>query len=595
MEDIKFLASQISSTARQADEQLSNILKTSDLQDICYAYKSRIKQWDKLTKKVEIKKKNNHDYNIGSITDVLGLRVVTLFRKDMRAVTELILSLISHKTEHKPNPFLKDSLVEAIIYTPSIGNDPIISEIINTICSYNLLPRWEIKEEASAARYSSIHLVSKIDLGVPEFNSTYKIPIEIQIRTVFEDAWGEIDHKYGYQGRSGKNESKIQNPILVEKNLLTLKKLLDSCAEYADNIKDMAIGNSGQIHNGTIQSLDTDELVKENLKSLGVKDSVIEAYMSLRHQRALTKTESSSKTKQIFSNTAEGLNKLARQITDNRAIDSKEGERLFLYYVKMDESLCRLSTGNESETLEAINNYQYLIKKYPSYPVIRFRLGQALLKISKFDLAREQLKRCRKYITILSKFPEDKRKISLPNQELKRIEVGLYTTLGLAYWKEARRLLQISPPDINRIQQNFEQAYTQTLPGFKVSSLSEEQKLSLLNNTIYFSLEIVYFNGLTWKREKFNTVIEEMLPEFERLYQASKIKKITQADTLMCAYDYTKQFEKAQSIAKELIDLLIAEESQGREVDRDILTKARNLLSGKDNSKAPASQALDNH
>lgn len=574
MDNIKFLATHISHAAEEAERKILQILKTVKLQEQCYAYKSRVKPWDKLVEKVELKKKEK-DYNLCSVTDVLGLRVVTLFRQDMIKVVDTLLALISHSHNYNPNPFLQSSLNEAIIYTPSIGNDPVISEIKRKIQSSELIDKDQVRENASAARYSSIHLVAYIDKGVPEFGDSYRIPIEIQIRTVFEDAWGEIDHKYNYKSKQGKSSLTIQNPVQVGKNILTLKKFVDSCAEYADNIKDLAVGRMEYAN--SFLSLDTDELVTKNLTNSNIGIDLINGFMEIRKIRAEAESGSGPNSKQAYLAAAESFSFLYSQVQEGNLLPDSNAFSTFRYYLKTDEALCRLSIGSYSETKKSIVIYEELLKEYPTYPVIIFRIGQALLSINQFEESRIQLKKCRRNIRRLAGIEEKKRILTLPNVELKRIEVGLPKYLGLAYWKEANEIYK-STPKSSKVKSYLEQAYEQTKQGLEITDLTEVQRTKLNNNLLFYALEIVYFKKVNGKNTSLDKEILSLTDLLVDKVNIEESTNVNQLDTLMSAYLYLGNKGKAREIADRLEKLTVKHTAEGKQMDPEVVKRVNNLI-----------------
>jgi len=574
MGDLNLLATHISHAAEAAEADVLQILKTAKLQEQCYAYKSRVKPWDKLVQKVNIKRKEK-EYSVLSVTDVLGLRVVTLFRQDMVNVVDTLLGLISHSENYNPNPFVMGSLKEAIIYTPSIGNDPVISQVKRNIQSSELIAPDQVKENASAARYSSIHLVAYVDKQVPEVEDTYRVPIEIQIRTVFEDAWGEIDHKYNYQDKQGKSNTPIQNSIQVGKNILTLKRFVDACAEYADNIKDLAIGK--EEYSNSYLSLDTDELVSTNLEESGVDQSLISSFMEIRKIRAEAESGKGTNPQQTYLTAAESFSSLYDQVQEGKIIEEERAFKTFRYYLKIDEALCRLSIGSYGESRKALITYEELLKQYPTYPVIKFRAGQALLSLNRFEEARTQLKQCRKNIQRLAPIDESKRRFTLPDVELKRIEVGLPKFLGLSYWKEANEIYA-SIPRSPKVKSFLEQAYSQTKLGLDVEGLTEVQKLKLKNNLLFYALEIVFFKKVNGKNQSLESEIQCLTAAIAEKLEVEHSTNVNQLDTLMCAYLYLGEKEKALKIADRLEKLTVKYTAEGKQMDPLVVSRVNKLI-----------------
>jgi ppGpp synthetase/RelA/SpoT-type nucleotidyltranferase len=573
MSDDKFYASEISHSAEDAEQKLLAILKTAGLQAKCYAYKTRVKSWKKLLSKVEIKKEKKSKYCLSDITDVLGLRIVTLFRQDMIDIIDIILSLVSHQLPYNPIPFEKNGLKEAIIYSPSLNNDLIISQAKQKIQSFYILPEDKIKMESSAARYSSIHLVAYMDSHVPDFDVNYQIPVEIQIRTVFEDAWGELDHKYGYQNREGKSEEVIKNPIHVQKNLLTMKKFVDSCSEYADNIRDLATESS--VETNTVNLLDTDELITNNLRAEGVSQQYISEYMKVREIRA--SAQNSKNKSQTYLNAAENFTQLLEQSISNTPIQGEAGFSTYYYYIKMDEALCRLSTADTSETEKALTIYKDLAKIYLAYPVVQFRMGQALVQLKEFEEARKQLKKCRKTVERLSKVQEEKRAVRLPNIELDRIKIRVHLLLGFAYWQEANDIYATNSDSI-RVYSFIEQAYKQTESALEVEGISPSQNLKIINNMIFYALEIVHFKKINTNQAKYDSFIKQNISTLEENIDINTTKEIHNLDTLMNCYVYLDNKPKSTLVAGRLEKLSLELNLSGGNIDNNILKRVSAVL-----------------
>lgn len=578
MSDDKFDALLISRAAENAEKEVLDILKSAKMREKSYAYKSRVKPWEKLLSKVAIKKQDNPEYELSSVTDVLGLRVVTLFRQDMVEVVNTLLTLIENRDDLKPNPFIKNRIEEAIIFTPSIGSDPVISQIISKINSFEFTSNIEVKERSSAARYSSIHLVAYLDRDVPDYSDTnYKIPIEIQIRTVFEDAWGEIDHTYGYQGRTGKSNLKLNNPTLVENNLLTLKKFVDSCAEYADNIRDIAIGDVTS--NEKIPALDTNPVILSNLEAAKIPENVIQDYMGIRQIRL--EAESKGGAKDIYIRAAESFNSFNSQILNSNVLTSKKQRELFSYYTKMDEGLCRLTIGGR-EIPKAISIYEQLLKATGPYPVARFRLAQAYLSNNLFDQAKEQLKKCRQQIAKLVKTPESSRLVPFPDHERNRIEVGVFKMFGLVYWTEACSLyVEHNPEAKQQVLQLLLEACRQTKPGLEVESITPEQRISLINNLLFYTLEIVHLKKLARFTRKHQLTIMEYLSELAAATDIDTCENVSQLDTIMNAYVLQGNTREAVIVARRLEKISLQANIAGIRMDTDILERVLNILSVK--------------
>lgn len=97
------------------------------------------------------------------ITDLMGIRILLLFKEDWLGVHSYLMERY------------KDVLLEAPFVYVREGDDTRLYE-----------GKIEIRKEKP---YRSVHYVIQSDKG---------LAIEIQVRTLYEEAWSEIDHKLRY-------------------------------------------------------------------------------------------------------------------------------------------------------------------------------------------------------------------------------------------------------------------------------------------------------------------------------------------------------------------------------------------------------------
>ncbi len=281
-----YIAAKLENAGVEMGQKMLEFLRNTGISDSCYAYKLRVKSEAKLLEKKAIKKliKDKADYDLHKITDVVGLRLVTLFKSDMVDLFNEVVSAISHKNDVKPNPFSADSLEEIIVYIGTTMLDELPLQIKES--AKELCPNVEVSVVNSKEGYSSIHIVSRLNKAVncDTLPTGYFLPIEIQIRTVFEDAWGEIDHKYGYVIRTGKDVgTPINNPDYVLAHLKVLKRFADACMEYADCIREEAAGSTQPSSSTSkVVSVDADDELLERLKCLGVSPNYLDGYEKAR-------------------------------------------------------------------------------------------------------------------------------------------------------------------------------------------------------------------------------------------------------------------------------------------------------------------------
>lgn len=170
----------------------------------CHSIESRVKQENSLALKIE---NSGEKYSaLSDITDISGLRIITYFSTDV----DRIASIIQEEFEvDKSNSVDK-----------------------------------RIKLDPDRFGYLSIHYVVKLNtnrLLLPEFLRFKKLKIEIQIRSILQHAWAEIEHDLGYK-------SKHSIPRVVRRDFSRLAGLLEIAdeefvkirahlEEYNENIK----------------------------------------------------------------------------------------------------------------------------------------------------------------------------------------------------------------------------------------------------------------------------------------------------------------------------------------------------------------------
>lgn len=137
---------------------------------------------------------------LGNITDLAGVRVLHLYLDDFPKIHSFVNRMVKTKEWR---------LVEKPV---AYSWDPELNEFFKKL-SLNV----KIKD----SHYTSIHYV------VAPNNET-KISCEIQVRTLFEEIWGEIDHAINYPHKT--------NHIPTQEQLRVLSKLVSTGSRLATSI-----------------------------------------------------------------------------------------------------------------------------------------------------------------------------------------------------------------------------------------------------------------------------------------------------------------------------------------------------------------------
>lgn len=171
---------------------------------IIYTIKNRLKDVghlrDKVERKWDEKDPLTPDNLFERVTDLAGVRVLHLYQDQFSDLHNLI-----QKQLDSGDWFLHENPV-------AYSWDPESSSFFEGL---------GLESKVKDSYYTSIHYVVK-----PKKDS--KICCEIQVRTLFEEIWGEIDHTINYPHPTEKNSCKEQ--------LRVLSKLVSTGTRLADSI-----------------------------------------------------------------------------------------------------------------------------------------------------------------------------------------------------------------------------------------------------------------------------------------------------------------------------------------------------------------------
>lgn len=518
----------------------------SKISPSCYAFKSRVKPEGKLYEKLKRKQKTKSGYVLTDIKDVIGLRLVTLFRKEMPDVVSSVISLINHEINLHPNPFLKNSIEELIIYSANPAHDAIAHQISSTLTESNT----EFILDGTHASYSSVHIVARVNKqSNMKHHCNIHIPVEIQIRTVFEDAWGEVDHKFGYVIRTGKEAGKpVGNASMVQEHLKVLKKFSDACAEYADVIFTEAVPQDRKsVIEGKVISVGSDKEILERFDVLAVPKEYINAYGEGRRQRedaSMLMESEPQKGKEGLIKAADFFKTLGDAISTENELLS-EAVKLFLYYTRMNEGLCLLSTSERSGIELAAKIYANLEDEYGDYPLVTFRYAQALGKLGNSDMAIAKFREAKEKLFQIDKLFGTNVTDKLPHDDREHIEHLLPKLLGFQLWINSEKVTDDNSKRANLLVQAFDET----------KHLLEKLPLdgTVHNNLLYYAVD--YLELESPPPPQFVKQMEESLKFLEKINIPTQSNDLEKLDTCLRAYIFLKRKSDALAVAKRILDI----------------------------------------
>lgn len=187
---------------------IANILRT---QNSVHSVKSRVKEPLRLIEKIirktsDRKEKYGNDFRFNKenykdeINDLIGIRVLHIFKEEWQAIHEFIMSTWR--------------VIEVTANVRDGDNTKIFDDLNIEVCS-------------RVSGYRSVHYLVELN-----FTQAYSTIVEIQVRTIFEEGYGEIDHKLRY--------SHNEIPELIKSNLLLFNRIVGSADEMASLINNLS-------------------------------------------------------------------------------------------------------------------------------------------------------------------------------------------------------------------------------------------------------------------------------------------------------------------------------------------------------------------
>lgn len=206
--------------------------------DMINSVRYRVKEPEHLIEKIIRKRKERPDLEITKenylteITDAIWFRWLHLFKQDILAIHPLVLKIFDGCLHEVPK-----------FYHSKRDSEKFLQEIQKLACTLEKKDDW----------YRSMHYLIKI----PYLNKYYIA--EIQIRTIFEEGWSEINHLHNYP-------CKAEESILQE-SLWMLNSLAGSADEMASFIRwlDQELKSKKIKFEETIEDL-SGKLSKSNLE-----------------------------------------------------------------------------------------------------------------------------------------------------------------------------------------------------------------------------------------------------------------------------------------------------------------------------------------
>lgn len=537
----RILAYQMVETATILGPEIDRALENrTDLKGLSYQTKYRVKTAARIIEKVNRKlAAGANAYTPQDVTDVCGFRIVTYYQSGVAEVIRHLLALVCHEGSTPHAPFVKEALPEVTIYTTRHKKDPlsIVTSVQEVLKGSKLpiMPTIQNKETG----YSSVHVVIQCETALKELEIG-KICVEFQVRSAFEEVWGEVDHKLRYGTHRGAVDT-----INWDKHLNALKTLVDGCVQYLELIKQQADREQLQALTpiSTKRSTNSAESALSEIATTppDIRKAMEDAYTCWNEAVAAKKEQDAYRLFRVAADAFQSI------WTHKQAYIAREEDvaREVGYSVQMELAYCLMYTGDDGDLKEAIRTYTLVEEAYPEDGVSRFRHSQALSRLQEYP---EALERAEAAKAIL----DSKRDKRVDDQHW--VHSAIRRHLGYVHW-----LMSQEYPDtqegLEKRLTGLRYAIDYTRDSIAKTNDPDEYRLNV-NNLVYYGWEERQLNAdggqLSIPQQEF----EGRARELQSIVDISNETDNEFLDTLMRIFDYIGNNDGSRKAAIRVIKLL---------------------------------------
>jgi ppGpp synthetase/RelA/SpoT-type nucleotidyltranferase/predicted phosphodiesterase len=511
-----------------------------------YAVTSRIKRAERIIEKFNDRKSGNPDYKLEGMTDICGFRIVTRYQDEIPNVVAAILAHMEEPEKTK-SPFRPDRQIVVEINNSRMEADSLsLVEPVRAICNQSSLKPQSIPRVRDTG-YSSIHF-----LGTVATTGGYHVRemrVEIQIRSAFEDAWGEIDHHIDYRERRGKKE------IPRNKHLNVLKSMVDGLISYVDLIKKQSNEFRETLPPpiATSRSINTPQDQMNRLTGLPAEifQRVKQAFEIW--SRAYASREGERVNPDLFKSGANAFEALLKDFAGQPPGDKKLAAELD-YVSRIEYAYMLQYTGEDADIQQAEKVYINILHDRPDDVTANYRLGALYRKLESLDKSKVFLDRALN--AVASGVEERIDKSHFLYDSLRR-------EIGLTEWRISEDETRSSDARLTALLVALKTSYDVILnlavpdePIGADTRLADLTQLSAINDFLYYRCYLAVLSG---DQSGFPIAAEEEQKYRARLYDFYKSRQKKQheynfIDTLLRLYIDDKV--KAPQLARDLISVL---------------------------------------
>lgn len=573
-----------------------------------YLIKCRVKAHDRLVEKVlDRRTSGKPNYEATDATDIVGLRILSLYRAELPGIIKHFLEFVGHTQGNPFNLFigskLKDSLHEVIVYRGQVSDvtdELILKEFEKVGLTSAIVPDGALPTDISAdvkiirkpSQYSSIHLVLWCT-GYSQ-DRRFGVPLEVQIRTALEDAWGEIDHSLHYKLQQHDPRAlgdQVEHYNIAIQHLKVLKGLLDNCTSTADLIyKQIGVLFTGSSYSVkpilAARSVDTDRLLTLPLprqlkqRISAVVEDIKRLFDSIYAEGWPSDDNQVVQAIHEFERIASLLDAHFAEFKRS-GIEDVNVDRDVTYYLKMERCLCLYWISYLTKTTlrggqvadfqkKADEALEKSLKEYFELEadgrfsldaILAFRIGNALRLRGHSELALD------KYEEAAARL----QKSEIPAEHAMRVRIPRH--LGMAYWEMAedtkRKAEKLNNPDLLLAsrQKQYLKALAVTLPVYDISvsahtmdhTITDKEEKRITANNILEYVVCFLKSGGDWDTLASQGITKQRAQKY--LHEVvgvglAGLNRATLADTIRAVAILFGDTELARAAARRVLELM---------------------------------------
>lgn len=365
-----------------------------------YLTKYRIKSIDSTYLKTKRKRKTS----LEEITDFAGIRILCLFEKDIFDTHEFIINTLNEKNYN---------IAEFKIFNWTDKHK------IDYFTNYarKAFPEIKINEDNKKSGYKSIHYVLE-----QEFNKK-NYAIEIQLRTLLQDVWGELEHSLSY--KKGDIHPHIRKSFeLLARDLETNDILMSNLREISD--KELCGAKYTNEKSGPTNYFSYEEKLLPPFFKVDPVKSLYEKYWGI-----IKKANPRERKKEWIVEALKSYDAILKKIS---AAEAKNPE--VAYWTDMERAFLHFCAGEYDQSLAI---YRQLREKYNNRYCIYFRIGEIEILNGNIERA-------------LAAFDESERLISAECEIDYYNKYRIKLILALTYWMLGPEYIDIAIEEIIEAQ-----------------------------------------------------------------------------------------------------------------------------------------------